>query len=196
MAIEVKWQYRWERIRQEWQANKRLQAISLLASILLILWVHVQLNDWRIAKKADAKQALIVYQDTQVVARENEWLERAKTSRSTLDVLRTKLWRAASEGEAEAKLRDWLQKIAKETGLPINRISVEIGAAPRGFAWRPVHVDIQGVYQAGAWQLLLEKMNTNIPPVVVDFEQINIENSSNLFYRLNVTAWFAIGDGA
>jgi type III secretory pathway component EscV len=150
MARLAQLQGYWLQAKQEWLANKRLQLFSILAVVLVVLWVHVKLDDWRISKQADARAALTAYQDTQAVARENEWPERAKASSEVLKSMRTKLWNATSEGEAEAKLRDWLQKLAKDSGITIDRITVEVAAAPRGFIWRPVHADIQGKYQAGA----------------------------------------------
>ena len=196
MARLAQLQGYWQQAKQEWQANKRLQLFSIVAVVLVVFWVHVKLNDWRHSKQVEAKAALVTYKDTQAVARENEWPERAKASEDVLKTLHTKLWSATSEGEAEAKLRDWLQKIAKESGITIDRVAVEIGPAPRGFMWRPVHADIQGKYQAGVWQSMIEKMGKNNPPVVVDFEQLNIASKSNLFYRINVTAWFVIEDSA
>lgn len=184
----------WHQAKQEWQANKRLQLFSILALVLVVLWIHIKLNDWRIAKQADARVALTAYQDTQAVARESEWPERAKVAGDQLKTMRTKLWSASSEGEAEATLRDWLQKLAKDSGITIDRITVEVAAAPRGYKWRPVHADIQGKYQAGVWQTMLDKMDKNNPPVIVDFEQLNIVNQNNLFFRINVTAWFVIDD--
>lgn len=186
----------WYQAKQEWQANKRLQVFSILALVLVVLWIHIKLNDWRIAKRADARVALTAYQDTQAVARESEWPERAKAAQEQLKTIRAKLWRATSEGEAEAALRDWLQKQAKDSNITIDRISVEVGAAPRGFKWRPVHADIQGKYQAGIWQTMLDKMDKNNPPVIIDFEQLNIASQNNLFFRINVTAWFVIEDSA
>lgn len=186
----------WQQAKREWQANKRLQLFSIVAVVLIVLWVHVKLNDWRHVKQADARAALVAYQDTQAVARESEWPARAKASEDVLKTLRTKLWSATSEGEAEAKLRDWVQKTAKESGIIIDRVAVEVGPAPRGYTWRPVRADIQGKYQAGVWQLMIEKMGKNTPPVIVDFEQLNIVNQSNLFYRINLTAWFLIEDSA
>jgi|GEM_PF-1020572 len=196
MKLPAKVRQVWLQAQQEWQSNKRLQVISIIACILIVFWIHSKLNDWRLTKQADARVALTAYQDTQAVARENEWLERATTADAALKNMRTKLWHATSEGEAEAKLRDWLQKLAKDSGITIDRISVQVAAAPRGFIWRPVHADIQGKYQAGAWQLMLDKMGKNNPPVIVDFEQLNIASENNLFYRLNVTAWFTIESSA
>jgi len=190
----VRWQHQWDLAKKEWASNQRLQAISLMAAALFALWGHVQLDNWRLAKQADAHAALVAYYDTQAVAKEQAWLERAKASEQALVSARTGLWSATSEGEAEAKFRDWLQQLAKETGVSIDRIIVEVGVAPKGVGWRPVRADFQGKYQAGAWQAMLQKMSTNTPIVLVDFEQLNIVNSSNLFYRLNLTAWFLIGD--
>lgn len=190
----VRWQYQWGLAKKEWVSNQRLQAISLMAVMLFVLWCHVQLNNWRLVKQADAQAALVAYYDTQAVAKEQAWLERAKASEQALASARTGLWSATSEGEAEAKFRDWLQQVAKESGVSIDRIIVEVGVAPKGVNWRPVRADFQGKYQAGAWQSMLQKMSTNTPAVLVDFEQLNVVNSSNLFYRLNLTAWFLVGD--
>jgi Tfp pilus assembly protein PilO len=196
MRLPAKWQQVLLQARQEWLFNRRLQVISMVACALIVFWVHGKLNDWRLAKQADAKTALNTYQDTQAVARENEWLDRAKTTDAALKNMRARLWRATSEGEAEAKLRDWLQKMAKDSGIAIERINVQVAASPRGFMWRPVHADIQGKYQAGAWQAMLDKMSKSNPPAVIDFEQLNIVTQNNLFYRLNVTAWFVIEGSA
>lgn len=187
---------RWLQIRQEWQANKRLQVASWFALGLLVLWIHTWLDDWRLAKKKDAKVALGMYLDTQSVARENEWIDRAKTSDEALQQMRKKLWHATSEGEAEAKLRDWIQQTAKSSGVNITRISLDVSAPPRGYSWYAVHADIQGVYEAGAWQRMLDAMAKNTPVVLVDYEQLNLVTASNLFYRMNATAWFAIKEPA
>jgi hypothetical protein len=184
----------WKQVQAEWQANKRLQLISIVALVLFILWTHTQLDNWRAAKKNEAIAAYARYQDTLAVAKEDAWINRAKEAGLHLQQMQTKLWVATSEGEAEAKLRDWLQQQARTFDLPITRISVEVGVASRGERYRPVHVDIQGVYKAGAWQQMLQSINASTPPVIVDFEQLNIANSQNLFYRLNLTAWFVINN--
>lgn len=188
----AQWQYQWGLIKREWVSNRRLQAISFMASVLLVFWVHVQLDNWRLAKQADARAALVAYRDTQAVAKEQAWIERAKVSQEALASVRSGLWSATSDGEAEAKFRDWLQQVAKDSGVSIDRIVVEVGVAPKEGGWRPVRADFQGKYRAGAWQAMLQKISTNTPVVLVDFEQLNVVNSSNLFYRLNLTAWFQI----
>ena len=91
-----------------------------------------------------------------------------------------------------AVLADWLQQLAKDSGVSIDRIVVEVGVAPKGGEWRPVRADFQGKYRAGPWQTMLQKISTNTPVVLVDFEQLNVVNSNNLFYRLNLTAWFQL----
>lgn len=185
---------RWGQLQSEWQSNKRLQVISVVAFALFILWVHMQLENWRLSKKQEVIALEADYQDTLAVANDDAWIDRAKEAGVHRQNMRTRLWVATSEGEAEAKLRDWLQKQAEVVGLSITRVSVAVGVAPRGLVYRPVHVDIQGVYKAGAWQIFLQTMGNSSPPVVVDLEQLNIVNSQNLFYRLNLTAWFIIND--
>lgn len=186
----------WNQVQTEWQSNKRLQAISLAALVLFILWIHVQLDGWRLSKKEAATAAAATYQDTFAVANDSEWIGRAKEADAYSQIMKKKLWMATSEGEAEAKLRDWLQKQAGAVGLSVTRITVEVGVAPRGLAYRPVHVDMQGAYKPGAWQLFLQGLGTASPPVIVDMEQLNVVNPRNLFYRLNLTAWFAISNSA
>lgn len=182
----------WNQIQAEWQANKRLQAISITALVLFVLWVHVQLDGWRISKKEATAAAAAAYQDTFAVANDSEWISRAEDASTYRQEMKTRLWSATSEGEAEAKLRDWLQKQAEAVGLSVTRITVEVGVAPRGITYRPVHVDMQGTYKPGAWQLFLQGLGNASPPVIVDMEQLNVVNPRNLFYRLNLTAWFAI----
>lgn len=182
----------WSQIEAEWRSNKRLQMISMAALVLFVLWVHVQLDNWRLSKKEEAASVAAAYQDTLAVANDDAWINRAKEADAYRESMKKKLWVATSEGEAEAKLRDWLQKQAETVGLTISRISVEVGVAPRGLLYRPVHVDIQGVYKAGAWQLFLQNIGGSNPPVIVDLEQLNVVNPQNLFYRLNLTAWFTI----
>lgn len=187
---------RWSQIQAEWRANKRLQMISMAALVLFVLWIHVQLDSWRLSKKEEAVSVAAAYQDTLTVANDDAWIDRAKEAEVYRQNMKTKLWIATSEGEAEAKLRDWLQTQAGGVGLSITRISVEVGVAPRGLLYRPVHVDIQGVYKAGAWQLFLQTLGGSNPPVIVDMEQLNVVNPQNLFYRLNLTAWFTINSAS
>ena len=185
-------QLRWNQVQTEWQANKRLQIISVVALVLFVLWVHVQLDHWRLSKKEEAVSVAATYQDTLAVANDDAWIDRAKEANAHHQDMKTKLWVATSEGEAEAKLRDWLQKQADVMGLSVARITVEVGVAPRGLLYRPVHVDMQGRYKAGSWQLFLQTIGESSPPVIVDLEQLNLANPNNLFYRLNLTAWFSI----
>jgi hypothetical protein len=182
----------WQQAKAEWKTNLRLQAITAAASVLVVAWVYIQLDHWRISKQKEASAALSAYWDTQAVVNEKAWLERAEQAGSAVKKARAQLWEATSEGEAEAKLRDWLNKVAAESGMVLDRITVEVGAAPQGQKWRPVHADFQGNYKAGAWQKMLQKIATNTPAVTVDFEQLNLANPRNQFYRVNVTAWYTI----
>ncbi len=181
------------KIADELRTNKRLQAISLIALLLLIMWIHVQLNAWHNRVKAVAIAGFAKYEDTLAVANQRDWPQRAEQVNQQLRQYKSQLWTAASEGEAEARFRDWLQQQAGEAGIPVERITVEVGVTPRGSLWVPVHADFQGKYIVGNWQKMLEMIENGDKAVSVDFEQLNLANSQSPFYRLNLTSWFLIG---
>jgi hypothetical protein len=192
----AEWQKLSTQIQQEWQANKRLQLIAGIAAGLFIIWIHVQLDSWRETRKASAEAAHVELMDMQRAAREQFWPERAAEAEAVLQLATQQLWRARSEGEAQATLRDWLERQAREQGLVIDRISVDIDSTRTGAKYRAARVDIQGSYKPGAWQEFLQVVSSHSPRVVVEFEQLNLASPRNQRYRLNVTGWFEIGDGA
>lgn len=182
----------WNNVKQEWKGNRRLQGVSIIAILLFISWFFLQLDTWRQDRAKVTQATLMRLYDIKMAAKEQVWPERMEAARVALNEAHKKLWKARTEGEAQAIFRDWIEQEGQKVDLNIDRITVEVGAAPSGLKWRPVRADIQGRYQVGAWQKLLEKVNTNLPFVVVEFEQLNIGNPDNQFYRLNLTAWFEV----
>jgi hypothetical protein len=190
------WQQTRAQLQQEWQTNKRLQIIAGAAALLFIIWVHVQLDNWRDARATSAHAAQVRLMDMRQVAGEHFWPERAAEAEAAAQSARQQLWQARSEGEAQALLRDWLEQQARTQGLAITRINVDVETVRTGARYRAVRADIQGTYTPGAWQEFLEVISTHTPRLVVEFEQLNITSARNQRYRLTVAAWFEIGAAA
>ena len=188
----IDWQEQWQKTKVEWQENRRLQVIVFVALAILVFWIHIQLNHWRVAKQAAAYTAERTYNETQLAAKEKSWVERSKAANEVLAQLNARLWRASSEGEAQALLRDWIDSEARKAGLVITRSTLAIGEAMPGTQLRPVRADIQGKYVAGAWQQLLLSIRDNKHLITVDYEQLNVTTEKNQLYRLNLTAWFQL----
>lgn len=188
----IDWQEQWQKTKVEWQENRRLQVIVFVALAILVFWIHLQLNHWRVAKQAAAYTAERTYNETQLAAKEKSWIERSKAANEVLAQLNARLWRASSEGEAQALLRDWIDSEARKAGLVITRSTLAIGEAMPGTQLRPVRADIQGKYVAGAWQQLLLSIRDNKHLITVDYEQLNVTTEKNQLYRLNLTAWFQL----
>lgn len=186
------WQEQWHKTKIEWRDNRRLQVIVFVALAIFILWLHIQLNDWRLAKRSAAYSAERGYNETQLAVREKSWIDRSKAADRELARLNSRVWRASSEGEAQALFRDWLDSEARQAGLAITRSNLAIGEAMPGTQLRPVRADIQGRYVAGAWQQLLLKIRDNERVITVDYEQLNVTTDRNQLYRLNLTAWFEL----
>jgi len=174
-------------VKSEWEENKRLQMIAWAALILFVLFIHSQINNWRLAKLAEYNQQLTKLEDLKALVDQKSWVQHAETSTQLWSQQQKKIWVATTEGEAQARLRDWLQGQAQELGLNIGRIRLEMGPAPKGLVWRPLRVDMQGTYTPGILQRFLQRLNNAPGTILVDYEQITLE--SNPFYRLNLTAW-------
>lgn len=196
MKKNLQWQQTRAQIQQEWQTNKRLQLIAGAAALLFIIWVHVQLDNWREARATSAHAAQVRLMDMRQVAREHFWPERAAEAEAAAQSARQQLWQARSEGEAQARLRDWLEQQARAQGLAITRMNVDVETARTGSRYRAVRADIQGAYTPGAWQEFLEVVSSHTPRLGVEFEQLNITSARNQRYRLTIAAWFDIRETA
>lgn len=181
-------------IQQEWRQSERFRALVITCAVIVVLIIHIQLNDMRVSKKQQAQRSLIEYEDLMRVAKEKGWPQRAQEAKQASSTLKSWLWTAQTEGEAEAKFRDWLTAQANMAAFDINRISIDVGVSPAGVDAIAINANLRGPYELKAWQAFLDALSSQTPKVIVDYEKVNKRNARRLQYQLGVTAWFFVGD--
>lgn len=181
-------------VRDEWQSNKRLQVIAAISAVLFVVWCSVQLEAWRSVNKTDARAAFEELQDIKLATDEQRWPSRALAAQAQLAAVQKWLWSASSEGEAQAGLRDWLELQARNNGVIIDTLTIDVGKAPRGMKLRPVRAELRGQYKVGAWQQFIHAITTATPVVVVESDELNFSRPKKPLYRIAVTAWFDLHD--
>ena len=184
------WEVLSTQVRDEWGTNKRLQKITWVSVLLFAVWSWVQLDEWRQSLAADAQAVSLKLQDARLASNEARWPERAAKAVGALENAKNDVWRARTEGEAEARLRDWLEQQARKNGVVIGRVTVSLDVPPRGMDVYPVRAELQGSYRAGAWQDFLGSLRKHRPKVVLEYDEINFANPRRPKYRANITAWF------
>jgi hypothetical protein len=191
----VDWREQWSQVKVEWRENRRLQTIVIFALVIFVFWIHLQLNQGRVAARNNAHLAQRSYGETLAAAKEKSWPDKSKEASLKLKKLKGMLWHANTEGEAQALIRDWLDREAQKLGVVITRSNIIVGEALPGTNLRPVRADIQGKYKVGIWQQFLISIRKNQQLIAVDYELLNLTNEKNQLYRLNLTAWFTIAAG-
>ena len=195
MSAQSAWLTAKQQVVGEWKENERLRLISLISMVLFVVWSCIQLEAARLSGEKKAKATFVRLQDVEAAVNERRWPDRAEKSQKEYAKVHDWLWQARNEGEAQARLRDWLEKQARDSGLVIDRMTVELGAQPQNLAIRPARAEIQGVYLVEAFQVFMQKLSVATPRVVVESDEINFTNPRKFKYRISATAWFEIGSG-
>lgn len=116
---------RWEQVRTEWQANRRLRLAGM--AIVLVVGVHLALT-------ASERRAPLIEEyarDADLVERlrdassESAWPERAAKAEQRLAEVREGVPEVGSMGLAQAELQAWLAEQAQSAGLGEARVRVE-----------------------------------------------------------------------
>lgn len=100
-------------LRDQLEANPRLQLGLVLIAVIVLVYIMLVLGDWRAAKLkelADARQRL---EQVRQLADQQEWPERAAEATRLLEVLRAEIPGAASPGLAQADFQGWLGEIVQ-----------------------------------------------------------------------------------
>lgn len=133
------------RIRQEWQANRRLRLGALV--ILLVAGAHIAsgLGERRSAIASDYRRELELLRRLQDASREALWPKRAAQVEAALQAERASLPTAPTAGAAKAEMQAWLNAQVPPTGVRVERIQVEAATdVPDhpGFWQVPARVDV------------------------------------------------------
>lgn len=180
------------RMRIEWRANRRLRLGSLAVALILLFSFVQWLSDWREGRLQMAAVAMREADDLRLVASQGEWAARAESAASAHGQLRQRLWVVASDGAAQAAVRDLLQAEARTAGLKIQRVTVRSMTAGRDQLFASVRAEVQGEYQPLAWQRFVLAIEEHEPTVIIESDRIDRSNPPRERYRLNVTAWYRL----
>lgn len=180
------------RMRGEWHANQRLRIGALGIALILLFSLLQALDDWREGQMLSAGVAMQEANDLKLVASQGEWVERAESAVSAHASLRRRLWLVASEGAAQAAIRDLMQAEARAAGLKIQRVTVSNVPTGRDQSVAVVRAEVEGEYRPLAWQRFVLGIETHNPTVIIESDRIDRSNPPRERYRLNVTAWYQL----
>ena len=178
--------------KSEWLDNQRLQAMTLLALAIGLIWCHVLLagviSEYR--QQAGTLEAELL--EKQSIVRDISWPEKAESAGALVNESERLFWVANSEGEAQAKVRDHVRLVSRTVGLDIDRINVDIlPLDARGY--HRVHVDMRGSYEAGKWHDFVNGVVAARPTMIIESEQLDLRRTPGR-YRVGVIAWVRLGD--
>ncbi|HAQ26195.1 MAG TPA: hypothetical protein DCQ80_09555 [Pseudomonas sp.] len=179
-------------MRTEWTANRRLRVGVAAIALILLLAALQWLDAWREARQQSAAVAMREATDLILVASQREWTGRARKASDAEKELRGRFWLVASDGAAQAAVRDLLQANAKAVGLPVQRVTVRNVAPGREQTYAAVRAEIQGDYQPLVWQRFVSSIEAHQPSLIIESERIDRTNPQRARYRLNVTAWYRL----
>lgn len=188
-------QRQWRQVRQQWQANPRLRVLAAVVAAILLFSVLQALHQQQSQARQEAQRQWQRLQDVRQLSQEQHWQEYAQHSEAALQRLQQQLWRAASEGQAQAQLRDLLQQALNRHGLSSVRINITSLLDEQGELLQ-VRADLNGDYLPGAWQDFLHELAHHSPRLIIEHDGINRTNARRNLYRLGLHAWFVIGEGS
>lgn len=186
-------QRQWRQLQQQWHANPRLRILAAVVVAILLFSVLQHLHQQQGQARQEAQRQWQRLQDVRQLSQEQHWHAYAEQSQAALQQLRQQLWHAASEGQAQAQLRDRLQQALNRHGLSAIRINITSLPDEQGELLQ-VRADLNGDYQPGAWQDLVHELAQHTPRLIIEHDSVNRTNARRNLYRLGLHAWFVIGE--
>lgn len=98
-------------LREQVQANPRLQGGLALIALTLLVYLVLVLGDWRDAKLAALQEARQRLEQVEQLAGQQEWPERAAEATRLAESLWGEIPEAASAGLAQADFQGWLREM-------------------------------------------------------------------------------------
>ncbi|MEA1889029.1 MAG: hypothetical protein U9N50_04515 [Pseudomonadota bacterium] len=164
----------------QWRENPRLRFGVLIMIVIVAIYVFLFLEDIREKQEVEYQQEIERYQRMQAIAEQQYWPERAEQARSQRVQLQTGLWRAESQGLAQAALQSWLKR--KLHKLKLDTIKYDVAAVKPvpgiNYIWQvPAH--LKGALQLEQLIELLSLIELNKD--LVRIEQLEIHRSKTAF---------------
>ena len=183
----------WRQLQEQWQSNPRLRILLGVVVFILVVTLLQALHQARHNAYLEAQKQWQRLGDVQQLSSVEHWAQRAEQGQQVLDSLNQHIWQASSEGQAQAQLRDVLQRYLNEHGLDTIRINVTaVPSDTVGFL--QVRADLSGTYLPGAWQDFVYSLLKYRPQILIEHDSVNRTNANRNIYRLSVHAWFIIRD--
>ena len=113
----------WRQLQEQWQSNPRLRILLGVVVFILVVTLLQALHQARHNAYLEAQKQWQRLGDVQQLSSVEHWAQRAEQGQQALDALNKHIWRASSEGQAQAQLRDVLQRYLNEHGLDTIRIN-------------------------------------------------------------------------
>jgi len=164
--------------------------------ILGIIWLNLDLSlrDQVKARTATFQQTERNLARTQNQATQSEWLERAETARLAKVALEETLWKAGTQGLAQAEFQDWLNRQFTSAGIPRPNIHVslfnpeqESTASMPGDLWR-VGAKLQFDFDPKSLTDVLRRIASNKQRIVV--ESITVRQQPTPRVEAQLSAYF------
>lgn len=183
----------WQHMRQQWQDNPRLRILAAVVVVILLVSLLQSLHQLQGKARQDSQRQWQRLQDVRQLSQEHHWQDYAAHTTQALNQLEQRLWHAASEGQAQAQLRDVLQQTLNRHGLKADRINITSLPTDDGELLQ-VRADVSGDYHAGPWQEFVHEVSTRQPAIFIEHDSINRSNPRRNHYRIGLHAWFVLGE--
>lgn len=115
----------WNKVRDEWRANRRLRLVSLV--VLMIAGLHgaSSLQQLADADRQRFESDLELQARLEGLRAQDAWAQRAEDAEAALDAMRERVPEVANTGLAQAELQAWLAELAAANGLQEPRIQIQ-----------------------------------------------------------------------
>ena len=160
---------RWERVGEEWRANRRLRMAVLVALVVFAVNVIVALETQKRELIASYTGDLELQARLEGVSRQSQWAVRAKEAEARLEALRGQLPVVSGSGLAQAELQSWLTQLASSTGITEPQVKVEDTLEVEGHAdmWQ-VLARLDGQLPAYGHAAFLRAVSDGLPWIQVE----------------------------
>ncbi len=183
----------WQQLQEQWHSNMRLRILLGVVALIVVVTMLQSLHQAQHSAYLEAQKQWQRLGDVQQLSSVEHWAQRAEQGQQVLDSLNQHIWQASSEGQAQAQLRDVLQRYLNEHGLDTIRINVTaVPSDTVGFF--QVRADLSGTYLPGAWQDFVYSLLQYRPQILIEHDSVNRTNANRNIYRLSVHAWFIISE--
>lgn len=176
---------------KEFQQNLRLRLGGGLIVILLIIYVILELNDYRQRLQQDYHSAVTQLTQLQTVVTQKSWLERATKTQQLLTELEARLWQANTKGLAQATFQKWFNDQVNLAKIDKSRLTVDpaIEVDQHTYLWQ-VTAQLEGKFEAKKLHNLLLAIVQNIQITVTERLDITFSNPRSSRFTLIITAYF------